>query len=178
MSTPISKVIHRKDGGEDEGDIEQLVDDDSDLSNDEDMYGPDEHVDTYSSPVARGGLEDEDRSEIRPSNARRNASQGRRLPGSKHTTGSRRARGRDAVASGGESGYFGSPVWRAMISRPFCQALVLAFAIICAVTLSPAASMITSKVPSLESVPYIHAILSSLISAILVTATRPPMLLR
>lgn len=173
LSTPISKV--RSDPVDDEedendDDIEGFDEGDSDLSLDETQYarsptmgGPalsyhdDDLDEARDYGGASGPLHPSQRAAVRP-RARRRASRGPRT----------------SSDTGTYSGYFGSPVWRAVVSRPFCQAVVLAFAIICVISLSPLASMAMSKVPALEKVPYMSTIIISLASAILVTATRPP----
>lgn len=67
-----------------------------------------------------------------------------------------------------------APIWRAVVSKPFCQAIFLTFAIVCAVTLSPLATLITDRVPSIAHIPHVKPVISSLIAAVLVTAMRPP----
>lgn len=71
-------------------------------------------------------------------------------------------------------GYFSGPMWRAIFSRAFMQAIVLAFVISLAVFLSPLAEMVVDRVPIAASIPQAKALISSLVTAVLVTATRPP----
>ena len=65
-------------------------------------------------------------------------------------------------------------VWRLVTSKPFLHALLLALTLIAAVNLSPVPRLITQRVTALQSLPHSEAIIASLLSAILVTATRPP----
>ena len=156
MSTPLSKVRSQRDDEDDGGsadsntslgDEQRYAEDAADLNYSGDPGDVDEDIPPRID--ARG----------RPNNKRSYAA----LPG--------RKRGARPVKEGGN---FGSPMWRAVVSKPFFQAIVLAFAIICAVFMSPIASMISAKIPALSSLSCSETVLSALVSAILITATRPP----
>ena len=79
-----------------------------------------------------------------------------------------------ARANSGHGGFFTSPLWRAVFSRAFAQAIVLSFALIAAVALSPAAAMILDRAPILSKLPRAETLIMALIAALVVTAARPP----
>ena len=148
LSTPISHVRSRHDDDEDDAEAtEQFAEGgDSELSmDDEDGYVRDDApAGTYGGDP---GMDGDDniipaRASCLRSSSTRGTARSRRV-----SNGSNRS-GRDNTPMPAPTGYFGSPVWRAVISKPFFQAIVLAFAIICAVVMSPASSMIISRIPA------------------------------
>lgn len=181
MSTPISNIRSREDDRED--DLADLAEDfgegDSDLSVDEDEVprysrGPSR---TYTNPIADDVMEDDIQPVRSPPRAAavRSPRRRRRVP-------------RDSVDLDDEpdeprprsrvAGFFSNPLWSAVFSRAFLQAIVLSFVIVLAVSLSPLASMLLDRVPAISKVPCANAVLTSLITAVLVTATRPPCVAR
>ena len=63
---------------------------------------------------------------------------------------------------------------RAMMTRAFLQAVVLAFLIILAVSMTPLSSALLARAPFLQESPWAHPVLNAIIAALAVTALRPP----
>ena len=66
-------------------------------------------------------------------------------------------------------------IWKGVFSLPFLQAIAMAFAIIIGVSLSPAADLALQRVPMLARLPRAETVVCAFVSAVLVTACRPPM---
>lgn len=157
MSTPIDK-LRRDDEVDDSAD--ELDHDDgvvrgaSVRNHDDALEGCDDESDDLSRPDT-------------PAPAKRGVrAMSTRLP-------SRKQRRSPSVAQATLSGDT-STLLEIVCSANFAKAVALTFALICAVLLSPVVSWIRSKLPVINSIPRIETILASLLSAIAVTAARPP----
>jgi len=174
MSTPMSSIRARDSDNDEEDDVEFL----EDIGHEGSESSDEENDDTahtyarprkYSNPLAVPCSRDEaplTRRSRRPPRAAKPVRAHHDLDEDDEDLPKPRRRS--------NRGYFSGPMWRAIFSRAFLQAIVLAFLISLAVFLSPLADMVVDRVPVAASIPQAKALISSLVTAVLVTATRPP----
>lgn len=177
MSTPISRIRSQPDEGDD-------IDDVDDIEDFEDG-GSDDYANMHDSMEQPAPGHDDDFVQNVPVDRRPKT---RRRPYRAYSSDANRYAGASGDDIHAPSAYaemprrggsransrFGAPLWRIFISRPFCQAVALAFAIILAVSLSPLAAMVIDRLPAVDKFSWARDAINSVISAIIITVMRPP----